>query len=98
LIERDVIEILDRLDEAGVEYWLDGGWAVDAVLGEQTRPHADLDLIVQVGDLTALREALGRDGFAEVSGGRDVNFVLRDDRRREMDIHAMRLDEAGDGI
>jgi hypothetical protein len=38
MLARDVVEILDRLDAAGVEAWLDGGWAVDAVLGEQTRP------------------------------------------------------------
>lgn len=94
----DVVEILDRLDAAGVETWLDGGWAVDALLGEQTRPHADLDLIVRIDQLAALRDALGRDGFAEVPGGRDSNFVLRDALGREIDIHAMRLDGAGDGI
>jgi lincosamide nucleotidyltransferase A/C/D/E len=98
MLARDVVEILDLLDEAGVETWLDGGWAVDALLGEQTRPHADLDLIVRIDDLAALRQALGREGFTEVSGGREVNFVLRDARGREIDIHAMRLDEAGDGI
>ena len=34
------------LQSAGVRVWLDGGWSVDALLGEQTRPHADLDLAV----------------------------------------------------
>jgi hypothetical protein len=39
-----VLQVLDRLDANGVTGWLDGGWGVDAVLGEQTRPHEDLDL------------------------------------------------------
>ncbi len=98
MLARDVVEVLDRLDDAGIDAWLDGGWAVDALLGEQTRPHADLDLIVRIEDLAGVRQALERDGFVEESGGREVNFVLRDARGREVDIHAMRLDSTGDGI
>src|SRR6516225_11109224 len=33
----DVVFILDRLEAAGIATWLDGGWAVDAVLGDVTR-------------------------------------------------------------
>ena len=29
----DVVEVLDRLDAASLEAWLDGGWGVDALLG-----------------------------------------------------------------
>jgi lincosamide nucleotidyltransferase A/C/D/E len=46
MLERDVLEVLDILDADGVMHWLDGGWGVDALLGVQTRPHADLDLAV----------------------------------------------------
>ena len=28
----------------GIRVWLNGGWAVDACLGHQTRRHADLDI------------------------------------------------------
>jgi hypothetical protein len=34
--ERGVTELLDRLRQAEVLAWLDGGWGVDALLGEQT--------------------------------------------------------------
>jgi hypothetical protein len=37
----DVMEILEWLEEAHVDLWLDGGWGHDAVLGEQTRRHDD---------------------------------------------------------
>ena len=40
----DVAELVAFLEENGLEIYLDGGWAVDAVLGEQTRPHDDLDI------------------------------------------------------
>jgi lincosamide nucleotidyltransferase A/C/D/E len=38
----DVAEIVEWLRTAGVEVWLDGGWGVDALIGEQTREHKDL--------------------------------------------------------
>jgi hypothetical protein len=40
----EVVDVLERLDRAGVPVWLDGGWGVDALVGRQTRPHRDLDL------------------------------------------------------
>src|SRR5438093_973720 len=43
----DVLEVLRRLDEARVDWWIDGGWGVDALLGKETRPHDDLDLAVR---------------------------------------------------
>src|SRR5207244_3978400 len=32
MLASDVVEIYAGLEEAGVEIWLDGGWAIDAVL------------------------------------------------------------------
>ena len=36
-----VVEVLAALENASVQVWLDGGWGVDALLGEQTRGHTD---------------------------------------------------------
>jgi lincosamide nucleotidyltransferase A/C/D/E len=98
MTQADVTEILDRLAEADVEAWLDGGWGVDALLGEQTRPHNDLDLIVRVADVAEMREALAHDGFRLVTGEPGSNFVLRDGRGREVDVHPVRFDDDGNGI
>jgi lincosamide nucleotidyltransferase A/C/D/E len=38
--------VVDALEAAGVPYRLIGGWGVDALLGRQTRPHLDLDVVV----------------------------------------------------
>jgi len=92
----DVLEILDRLDAAGVEWWIDGGWGVDALLGYQTRPHDDLDFAVRLEDIERLPAI-----FAEFR--RDENdewpsaYVLRDERGRQLDFHPLELDEHGDG-
>lgn len=94
----DVIEILDVLDGAGVAAWLDGGWAVDAALGEQTRDHQDLDLIVALDDVAVMRTALARLGFEMVEGAPHTNFVLRDSSNREIDVHPVRFDETGNGV
>jgi lincosamide nucleotidyltransferase A/C/D/E len=98
MTESDVIELLDRLAGVQVVAWLDGGWGVDALLGEQTRPHKDLDLIVRVEDVPRMRAALARDGFRLVTGEPGSNFVLRDRRGREIDVHPARFDDDGNGI
>jgi hypothetical protein len=37
------VYLLRLFEGAGIDVWLDGGWAVDAALGEQTRSHKDLE-------------------------------------------------------
>lgn len=49
--------------ERGVEVWVNGGWGIDALLKEQTRPHKDLDVLVQFDDLATLTEVLAECGF-----------------------------------
>lgn len=92
-----VLEVLAALERAGVGVWLDGGWGVDALLGEETRPHGDLDLILADADTAALRRALSELGFAERAGGSATNFVLADARGREVDAHAIAFDARGYG-
>jgi lincosamide nucleotidyltransferase A/C/D/E len=51
----DVIEIVQLFvgvaspfeNRHQIEFYVDGGWGVDALLGKQTRPHADLDIAIQ---------------------------------------------------
>jgi lincosamide nucleotidyltransferase A/C/D/E len=92
-----VLEILAALERSGVSVWLDGGWGVDALLGEETRAHRDLDLIVAAPDTPALRDALRALGFAAQAGGSATNFVLADAGGREVDVHAIAFDARGYG-
>jgi lincosamide nucleotidyltransferase A/C/D/E len=59
----DVIEVLDCLKQAGIHVCVDGGWGVDALVGEQTRDHSDLDLALDGDDLHAARQRLEEQGF-----------------------------------
>ena len=107
----DVIKIYQRLLENNIQVWLVGGWGIDALLGEQTRPHKDLDVIMLVDDVGRLRELLSHDGYkfaylweenlstVDARGVETVTaFVLQDGEGRELDVHAMRLDAEGNGI
>ena len=72
----------------------------DAVLGEQTREHADLDVVVETASLPRLRALLVARGFADVPrpDTRPWNFVLGDANGRQLDVHAITFDERGDGV
>jgi len=92
------VRLLRLFEAAGIEVWLDGGWAVDAVVGEQTRLHKDLDIILQVADLPRMRQLLGERGFRPQPGGTESNLVLADGRGLEVDLHAIVFDNAGNGV
>ena len=93
-----MIEVLDRVDEAGIRVWLEGGWGVDALVGEQTRPHRDVDLAFPAEDEAALLAALSALGFELVEDERPTRFLVRDGRGREIDLHPLTFDANGDGL
>ena len=93
----EVVRLLDILEAVGIEVWLDGGWGVDAVLETQSRRHDDLDLIVELGSVEAVEALLARRGYRRVRGAPPMSFELTDDEGRQMDVHPVVLDEAGDG-
>jgi lincosamide nucleotidyltransferase A/C/D/E len=98
--ESDVRSVLEWLELAGIEVWVDGGWGVDALVGEQTRPHGDLDLALSVANLDRAREALERHGFQHdeaIQPGLPARLVMRDEEGREVDFHPLAFDRAGNG-
>ena len=50
-----VLKIIHLLNHNDIEVIIDGGWAVNALLGEQTRPHDDLDVAVFHKDVPKIR-------------------------------------------
>jgi lincosamide nucleotidyltransferase A/C/D/E len=96
---QDVVRLYSTLESMGVTLWIDGGWAVDALLGRQTRPHGDLDIAIEERHVPKLRDLLEAQGYRDVP--RDDtsrwNFVLGDDRGREVDVHAFVFDDDDDG-
>lgn len=96
--ESDVIEVLDLLASTGTTVWVDGGWGVDALIGETTRDHSDLDLVVLLDDVDLIRTTLHQIGFTIVV--RDwlpVALAVADAAGREIDLHPITATAEGGG-
>jgi lincosamide nucleotidyltransferase A/C/D/E len=97
VLAADVVEVLAWLQAAGVRAWLVGGWATDALLGGQTRAHADVDIAVEASERETARAALEREGFHvthEAPAGRWLSLHVKmiDDLRRPVALHPIDLD------
>ena len=95
--EKDVIDLLKKIENIGIEVWIDGGWGVDALLGRQTRPHNDIDIFVQKKDARAFTEMLSLNGYRETqmeyttsdhTGWRNSDNCI-------IDLHLFEFAEAG---
>lgn len=62
----DLEKYLDLFAELKLQVWIDGGWGVDGLLGMQTRPHQDLDLLIEEVDSKKLVDAIRQLGFQYV--------------------------------
>lgn len=96
----DVLSLYTEAVRLGVVIWVDGGWGVDALLGQQTRPHKDLDIAIQEKDVTKLLQSLEAKGYRQIrlQEAKPWNFVLSDEGGREIDFHVIVIDDKGDGI
>lgn len=91
------VEILRAFDTAGTWYAVDGGWGVDALLGEQTREHGDLDLAVPLDEIDQVLRLLADLGFGLTLDERPKRLMVRHRDGAEVDLHPLRFDEKGDG-
>jgi len=98
MIAERALEILTTLRSHGVTVSVDGGWGVDALVGRQTRPHEDLDLVVALGDPGAIRSALHPLGFSIAEDHLPVRFVMRDATEAQVDFHTVTFDGKGGGV
>jgi len=93
-----VLELLDVLERAGVDAWADGSWGVDALLGRQTRPHDDLDVVVALDRVVRIQEVLGSRGFTLAEDQLPVRFVLSHVQLGHVDFHTVSFDTEGGGL
>src|SRR5690242_10185084 len=93
-----VLDVLGHLRAVDIPSWLDGGWAVDALLGEQTREHDDLDLVTRLADSARIEDALRQRGYVLGYGGPPRSFELVDDEGHQVDIHPASFTPQGDGL
>ena len=100
MISEHVLNFYNQLKNLGIEIWIDGGWGVDALVGKQTRPHNDLDIVIQRKDIPRLRELLEGQRYKELrtEDAKPWNFVLGDENDHKIDIHVIVFDDQGNGL
>ena len=94
----DVVRVTTALSEAGVQSWVAGGWAVDALCGRQTRRHGDLDVMVPLDELDRAGARLQRLGYAlmldqDFGSGHWMprRLLFRDPLGKSVDVHPVRV-------
>ncbi|MEO6711971.1 MAG: hypothetical protein ABIM89_00915 [Mycobacteriales bacterium] len=105
----DVVALEHALRDAGLAWCVVGGWGVDALLGYESRPHKDLDVLLPLSYLEPTLALLADDGFRlsmvweealplpgvfpMLDRDSPSAFVLCDDRDREVDVHVMTVED-----
>jgi lincosamide nucleotidyltransferase A/C/D/E len=97
MAEGDVLAVMDSLSSAEIEAWIAGAWAVDALVGEQTRRHRDLDLAIRSDRVGASVAALADLGFQVARDLRPVRLGLEASGGRSVDLHPVTFDGTGVG-
>jgi lincosamide nucleotidyltransferase A/C/D/E len=98
MVPDEVVRLLDAFEAAQVKAWVDGGWGVDALLGEQQRPHDDLDLVVELKDVATVEDVLRRAGYTAKDREAPLSFMVVDSEGRQVDIHPVVFDDDGNGL
>ena len=95
--QEETLRIIDLAEIAGIPIVVDGGWAVDAHLGWQTRPHSDLDIAINHQYLPRFLGILNRLGYGHVPRDDqwEHNFVLQDGGGHQVDIHSYVRNDQG---
>jgi lincosamide nucleotidyltransferase A/C/D/E len=93
----EVLTLVHAMDELGVVCWLDGGWGVDCLVGEQTREHSDLDLVVGRSDVDRVMGYLEHHGYGAIRDWLPTSIAFRDQACREVDLHPVDLTADGGG-
>ncbi|MEU2297660.1 nucleotidyltransferase domain-containing protein [Streptomyces antibioticus] len=94
----EVLFIVALLRRAGADVWVGGGWGIDALVGEQTRDHRDLDLMHRQDQEATVLAALSAAGFVESLDWRPVRFVMTAPDGREIDLHPLVFSDDGSAL
>lgn len=91
----DLKNVLDLIENTGIRYWLDGGWGVDVLAGEQTREHRDVDINFDSRYNDKLLQILKESGYEVVTDQSPVRVELHHPQLGYIDIHPFVLNNDG---
>jgi lincosamide nucleotidyltransferase A/C/D/E len=92
-----VADLFRLFAAAQLRVWLAGGWAVDALVGRQTRAHGDMDVAVDVRDVPALVGLLDERSFVVTTDWSPSRLELTGPDGQVIDIHPVMFAEDGSG-
>jgi lincosamide nucleotidyltransferase A/C/D/E len=93
-----VTTLMSLLEKSAIRVWVDGGWGVDALLGEQTRPHQDLDVAVDRSALSQVLDLLIASGYEVFQDEMPTRVEVRDAHGHRVDIHPLTFGSRGNGL
>lgn len=85
--QENLLKVLDIIHSAGIQYWLDGGWGVDVLVGQQTRKHRDIDINFDSKETERLLDILDGEGYQVVEDWLPVRVELYHPELGYIDIH-----------
>ncbi|MCL6443530.1 MAG: hypothetical protein K6T83_08755 [Alicyclobacillus sp.] len=85
--------ILQTLSVHNINVWLRGGWAIDFLLGQITRPHEDIDLVTRVQHREKIEQTLVQEEFSIVPVSEFQTNFYKD----AIEISFVFLSSTGDG-
>lgn len=93
--EKEATDLLKKIEHIGVDVWIGGGWGVDALLGQLTRPHNDIDIYIEKKDAAVFIEMMISDGYSETKMEFTTNdhTAWRDGFGRTIDLHLFEFAE-----
>jgi lincosamide nucleotidyltransferase A/C/D/E len=94
----EVATLLAHLSANGIRAYVAGGWAVDALLGHQTRHHQDLDLAIDARQLERLTGLLSALGYRPREDWLPVRIELEGRVGRRVDLHPLRFAQDGRAV
>jgi len=94
---KEVVRLLERFESVRVRVWIDGGWGVDALFGEQLRSHDDLDVVVDINDVQQTVDVLRSAGYTHQESEAPLSFMMVDPDGRQVDVHPATFDRHGNG-
>lgn len=90
-----VLVVIDELEKAGCWVSVEGGWGVDALVGDATRAHRDLDLGLDAGHEARALAALEGLGYRVETDWRPTRVELAVPGRGWVDVHPLTFDPEG---
>ena len=100
ITEKDAIALINLAESLEINVFIDGGWGVDALLGEQTREHQDIDLFVEERQAARFIHALHQGGFKERTEAYSTpnHIMFADADRGTVDLHLFNYDADGSTV